>query len=610
MPGLSAIFKLTDGYTSTIDKISRKTDEATTKISKASSSTDRFNNKLNSTSSSANNASGGIGRLVGMVASLAAVQKTLSLSDEMTQTTARLDLMNDGMQTTAELQEMIFQSAERSRASYTTTADLVAKLGQRAGDAFGSNEETIAFAETLNKMFVIAGASQQETASASLQLVQALGSGVLRGEEFNAVFESAPNVMQAVADYMEVPIGKLRDMASEGEITGLIVKNALFAAADETNAKFETMPMTFGQAWTSIQNNLLQTFLPLLEAIGKGAQWISDNWGNIAPIFYGIAAGVGVYAVAMGISNAVTWLSVAANRALITAMLSNPWTWIAVGIGVVVGAVYKWVQSVGGFKIAWMIVVDRVLFAWDLMKLGFFTGVFFVMDLIAKLQIGFMTMAVNIANFMGDMKANVLSILQNLVNGAIGIINGFIGILNKIPGVNIGFVEEVTFGTNAQLENEAEKQARNSGLDSYVADKEAEIAGRDTTLKDMKANAMADTAARQLEISEAQTKASALAEKAAEGAENPGVDPYEGPVVVEGKGNNDAVEVDMADEDLQYLRDIAERDYINKFSTATLAPNVVFNISDIKETADINKLKGELEAIMKEEIALAAEGGY
>lgn len=150
--------------------------------------------------------------------------KVIDLADTYTQTTARLNMMNDGLQTTAELQDKIFASAQRSRASYQATADTVSKLGLRAKDAFGSNAETIQFAENLNKLFVISGASQQETASASLQLTQALGSGVLRGEELNAVFEAAPNVIQTIADYLDVPIGKIRSMASDGEITADIVK--------------------------------------------------------------------------------------------------------------------------------------------------------------------------------------------------------------------------------------------------------------------------------------------------------------------------------------------------------------------------------------------------
>lgn len=177
MATLKAMFKLFDGYSSTIDKINRKTDEATDKILRASGATDKFNNELKATGASASHLNSGLKKLVATFVSMAAVQKTLNLADEITQTSARLNLINDDLQTTAQLQQMIMNSANRSRAAYTTTADIIAKLGLRAGDAFSSNQEIIAFAENLNKMFVIAGASQEEMRSASLQLTQALGSG-------------------------------------------------------------------------------------------------------------------------------------------------------------------------------------------------------------------------------------------------------------------------------------------------------------------------------------------------------------------------------------------------------------------------------------------------
>lgn len=609
MASLKAIFKLMDSYTTTIDKINRKTDEATNKILKASSSTDKLNDKLDNTGHSAGNASSGLSKLIGMIGGLAAAQKTLSLSDEMTQTKARLDLMNDGMQTTAELQDMIMKSANRSRASYLTTSDIVAKLGQRAKDAFDSNKETIAFAETLNKMFRIAGASQQEMSSASLQLTQALGSGVLRGEEFNAVFEAAPNIMQAVADYMNVPIGKLREMASEGQITGDVVKNAMFAAADEVDERFAQMPLTFEQAWTSIQNTLLEKFTPLLNYIAQGAQFIADNWDNIEPIFWGAAAAVGAYVIGLGAMKVATIATQIATLGLNTVLMKNPLLLIASLIAIVVAAIYKWAQSVGGFKIAWMIVTDRILFAWDMVKYGFMVGVNWVMDLINKLQIGFMIMGTNIANFVGDMKANVLMLLQDLVNGAINIINKMIKAVNKLPFVSIGLIEDVTFGVNAAVENEAEKQSRNAKLEDYIAEKDNAMAERDKALETMKAQALADTAARQAEIADAQADVAALADKAAEAYEIPAYDPYE-PITVEGTGKDKKVEVDMADEDLKYLRDIAERDFINKFSTATLAPSIVYNFGDIHESADVDEVKGRLEYIMREEIAMAAEGSY
>jgi tape measure domain-containing protein len=635
--GLKAIFQLIDGYTRTVDKIAQKTDVATDKVEKASKSTDKYNQQLNNTEKASLRASSGIERLVKGFISISAVKKIIDLTDEMTQTTARLNLINDGLQTTAELQDMIMAAANRSRASYNTMADVVAKLSMRAGKAFNnSNKEVIAFAETLNKMFVIAGASQEEMRSASLQLTQALGSGVLRGEELNAVFEAAPNIIQTIADYMDVDIGKIRDLAAEGKITADIVKNAMFKAAEEVNKQFENMPMTFGQAWAIIQNSLLKTFMPLIQTIAKGAQWIADNWSTLEPIFWGIAAAAGAYlaiskaqaiwtaintsgtiaynvalmakSIAMGFVALATGNAALMQQALNTAMLASPIGWITLAIGILIAVIYKWVKSVGGIKIAWMIAVDKILTAWDWVKIGFFTGVYWVMDLFNKMQIGFKKVSVNIANFMGDMKANVLMILQNMVNGAIDIINGFIDVLNKIPGVSIDAIEHVTFGTNAQLENEAAKKARNEELEKYIADKEASMAERDQKLEQMKADALAATAERQLEIANAQAEAKEKAEKAAE-SPLPEFTPYD-PGTIEGTGNNGKIEVEMSDEDLKYLRDIAERDYINKFTTATLAPNISIKFGDVRETADADKVAKRIRKILQEEIAVAAEGSY
>lgn len=635
MAGLKAIFKLTDGYTKTIDKIAQKTDVATDKVEKASKSTDRFNQQLNNTEKASSRASSGIERFVSGLISIAAVKKIIDLTDEMTQTTARLNLINDGLQTTAELQDMIMAAANRSRASYTTMSDVVAKLSMRAGKAFNnSNKEVIAFAETLNKMFVIAGASQEEMRSASLQLTQALGSGVLRGEELNAVFEASPNIIQTIADYMDVDIGKIRDLAAEGKITADIVKNALFKAADEVNKQFENMPMTFGQAWAIIQNSLLEIFLPLIQTIAKGAQWIADNWSTLEPIFWGIAAAAGTYlaiskaqaiwdaintsgtiaynvalmakSIAMGIVALATGNAALMQQALNTAMLASPIGWITLAIGILIAVIYKWIKSVGGIKIAWMIAMNAILTAWDWVKIGFTTGVYWVMDLFNKLQICIKKVSVNIANFMGDMKASVLMLLQNMVNGAIDIINGFINLLNKIPGVSIDTIEHVTFGTDAQLENEAAKKARNEELEKYIADKEAGMAERNRKLEQMKADALAATAERQLEIANAQAEANA--EKAAE-SQLPEFTPYD-PGTIEGTGNNGKLEVEMSDEDLKYLRDIAERDYINKFTTATLAPNISIKFGDVHETADADKVAGRIRKILQEEIAIAAEGSY
>lgn len=241
-------------------------------INQNTSAQQRFNNTLNSSVGGMSVLLGKLKGIAGAYFGIQSVKGIVGTADELTMTNARLNMINDGLQTTAELEDKIYQAAMRSRGGFMETADTVAKLGQRAGDIFKSNDETIAFAETLNKMFVIAGASQAEMSSATLQLTQALGSGVLRGEEFNAVFEAAPNIMRAVADSMGVPIGKLRELAADGEISAQVVKNAIFKASADVNKQFESMQYTWGQVWTTIKNFTIKATRPILQAISNITQ--------------------------------------------------------------------------------------------------------------------------------------------------------------------------------------------------------------------------------------------------------------------------------------------------------------------------------------------------
>ena len=210
-----------------------------------------------------------MGRVAGAVVSMRGAQQLLSMADAVSQTTARLNRMNDGLQTTAELNNMIYQSAQRSRGAYQDTAGMVAKLGTLAGDAFHSTAETVAFAEQLNKQISLSGASTQGAQAAMLQLTQAMSSGTLRGEELNSILEQTPTIAQAIAKYMGVSIGEMRELASEGQVTANVVKNAMFAAAEETNAAFESMPKTWGQIWTGMKNDALMAFQPVLQKISE-----------------------------------------------------------------------------------------------------------------------------------------------------------------------------------------------------------------------------------------------------------------------------------------------------------------------------------------------------
>ena len=533
-------------------------------------------------------------------------KKVIELADTMTQTTARLDLMNDGLQTTEELQNKIMASANRSRAAYQTTADAVAKMGVMAGDAFANNDEIIAFTELINKQFTIAGTSAAGIDAAMLQLTQAMASGVLRGEELNSIFEQAPTIIQSIADYLDVPIGNIRAMAQEGQITADIVKNAMFATADETNRKFESMPMTFAQVWTNLQNQLLQTFQPLIQMIGSAAQWISDNWATIEPVLLAVAAAVGVLAVAFGVWKLVTLAQTIAQWVLNSALLASPITWIVLAIAAVVGAIVYWINKIGGLRVAWLTVCNAIMTAWDWVKIGFFTGVYWVIGLWEKMQLAFKTVATNIANFMGDMKANVLMILQNMINSAISIINDFISVLNKIPGVSIDAIAEVTFGTTAQMENGAAKSARNNELANYRSELEANAAARDASLNQMKADARRATADRQAEIAAAKV-ANAVDDSATTlGNSLEGV--YQNTGDTAANTGSMADSMDISGEDLKYLRDIAEREAINRYTIVDGITVTNNNTNNISSDMDIDGVMEKWNTDFTEILETAAEG--
>lgn len=539
-------------------------------------------------------------------------QRVLQLADSMTTTRARLDLVIEGMNeagTTADqLQQRIMQSANRSRASYLDTADAISKMGIMAGDAFGSTDELVQFTELINKQFTIAGASAEGQSAAMLQLTQAMSSGVLRGEELNSIFEQAPTIIQTIADYLDVPIGRIRDMAANGEITAEIVKNAMLSSADEINRKFESMPYTYSQVWTMAQNILMDSFQPVLQMIGAGAQLIVDNWGTIEPVFWGLAAAGLAYAVALGIQTTATWIATGAARTFFATLLTNPLLWIALVIGVVVAAIYQWVQAVGGLENAWAIAMDYIRYGTDLTAYGISYGVTWVLNSLDRMELGAATLSTNFQNFMGDMRAGALTQLQELANGGIGIINDFISTLNKIPGVSIDLIDQLTFGTIAGLENEAAKQQRSADLAAKTQAVNDRISSRDTALATQKATLESAHAARRAENA---SRVAAAAEKAASdsllsaagGAGASQLDSI-GKVGEVGKINSD---VNIADEDLQLMKDVAEMRYVQNF--VTLTPTVAMN-AQVSERVDIDELTGRVADVLIEEVAAGAEGVY
>ena len=584
-------------------------DRMTDAINRAADAVEQFNQRQEEAAKKGNKVNdvwSGVKGYIKTAMAAISVQKIIDLADTMTTTRARIDLMNDGLQTTDELQSMIMASANRSRAAYQTTADAVSKMGIMAKDAFGNNAELIQFTELINKQFTIAGTSAAGVDAAMLQLTQAMSSGVLRGEELNSIFEQAPTIIQTIADYLGVPIGQIRSMAQEGQITSTIVKNAMLSSADEINAKFNAMPMTFAQVWTLAKNIALEAFGPVIQAIGAGAQWIYENWSTIAPIFWGLAGAAIAYAVALGIQTAATWIANGAAKAFFVTLLSNPLFWIALAVGVVIAALYKMIQAVGGVKNAWEICKAALVVAWTALKVAFFAVYNWIANLIDKLKLCWQKAGTAIANFMGDMKVSVLTVLQNMINGAIGIINDFISLLNKIPGVNISLIEQVTFATTAAAENEAAKQARADALNQYEADIKAAQAERDATYSAAKQE-LADATA-QLSETYANARAEAAQANSDAGVSDWNTDQYDvGNVDSVGSVGSIESDVNIADEDLKFLRDVAEMRYVQNF--VTLTPTVAVD-AQISEKVDVDEVVTKIEKKLEDEFTAAAEGVY
>lgn len=304
----------------------------------------------------------------------------IKMSDTLTQTTARLELMNDGLVSTNELMQKIIESANRSRGSFFDTANAVANLGQRASSVFNNTDEIIAFTENINKAFIIAGATTAEMSSATLQLTQALGSGVLRGEELNAVFEAAPNIIQKIADYIDVDIGQIRKLASEGAITSDIIKNAILSSTDSINSEFETMPYTFSQIWTKFKNDTIVAFQPVLNRLNEisnsqGFQnfisgisvsinilsqaildiidttvGVMEVFSFMQPVIYGVAVALALYKSYLFISNGLTAIATALQTGFNAALLACPLTWIIVGVLAVIGIFYGLIGIINKVK--------------------------------------------------------------------------------------------------------------------------------------------------------------------------------------------------------------------------------------------------------------------
>lgn len=403
-------------------------------------------------------------KLVGGYLGIQTLKKAADLSDTLVSTRTRLDQMNDGLQTTAELETMIYQAAQNSRGSFVDTLGLVSQLGTMAGSAFDNTQEVVLFAEQLNKKLALSGASGMAAQAAILQLEQGLASGVLRGDELNSVMEQTPALAKTIADYLQVSIGDLRTMGSEGKITAAIVKNALFSAAEETNAAFEKTPMTWAQVWTTVTNIAVRALDPLL----SGINWVANNIDTLAPIVLATGSAFGVMLIAANWTNILTFATqkAAAAQAFLNAvMAANPAALAAAGVLLLVGALYGGVAIMNHFA-------DTSVSATGIIAGSFAVmGAFVYNSTLVPLQNGFAMFV----NFLGnafnnptaavkilfyDMAITVMQYLQNIA-GALE------GLVNMVPGVTVDLTSGLdSWVTKLKRDRQYEKWA--SGYTEYV----------------------------------------------------------------------------------------------------------------------------------------------
>lgn len=635
-------------------------------IRRASDQQKQFNETIRNGSNAASDLKSKFTGLVATIGTVVGLNKVFDLSDEMTQTTARLNMMNDGLQTTEELQQMIFASAQASRGSYQATADAVAKMGIMAKDAFSSNAELVAFTEQLNKQFTIAGTSQEGISAAMLQLTQAMGSGVLRGEELNSVFEQAPTIIQTIADYLDVPIGSIRSMAQEGQLSAEVVKNALLAASDETNKKFESMPKTIGQVWQSIKNQALMAFQPILNkiseivnsdkfnnlttgvisaittiasvalvafnALASVAGFVYDNWSWIEPIIWAVIAAFvayntvslitngilaaqalaeGVKAAADALQTGTTFAATAAQYGFNAALLACPITWIVSGILAIIAAIImicQWIAKTTGVANSFFgVITGGINVAIQAVK----NAALVVANIALGIWNALSACCSNIGTAFHNVIVNVQSWFYNLLSTALTVVSGICAALNKLP-----FVEFDYSGITAKADEYAAKASEAAGnTKEYESISDAFSKGFNTY--DTFADGWASDA-----FKAGASWGDGITDKVSSffsGGDSitSSLDAFELGNTLDGITNNTgdtagntakvADSMDTLEDSLEYLVDIAEREAINRFTTAEISVEMK-NENHINSELDIDGVVEALGNKVYETMLVSAEG--
>ena len=628
-----------------------------------------FNSAIESGSELASTLYSALKKVVSVYAIKEAVSSIVDTSDELTLTTARLNLMNDGLQTTDELVEMVYQAAQEARGSFSDMASVVARFGNNAADAFSSSAEVVEFATLVQKEMTIAGASTTEAANAMLQLSQGLASGTLRGDELNSIFEQAPNLIQDIADYLGVTTGEIRDLASEGELSAEVVKEAIFAAADEINEEFESIPMTWAQIWQSIKNTALMAFEPVLDKINDlfnsdrfstavdaiiGALYtvasvayevlnvtitvvsaIADNWSVISPIMYGVAAALGVYygaqlliksitaintglhiaaaagqmihAAATGTLTAATAAQIAAQNGLNAAMYACPLTWIIALIAIIIGMLYAAVAvinniagtSVSATGIITAAIATAAAVVWNIIvALGNF-----VIDIGVTLWNFIAAFANFFANVFNDPVSAIAHLFFNLADTVLSLLQAIASAIDTIFGSNLasavqgwrdslsdwvddtfGESEEIMATINAdnwKLEGIDYSDAWSSGYSfgEGIEDSVAGIFSYSTDTDDYSYDYSAvDYESLLSETEDISDDTSSISDS-----------------------------LDCTDEELKYLRDIAEQEAVNRYTVAEITIEQTNNNS-VSSSMDLDGVVSGLTDAVNEAIDSITEG--
>lgn len=654
---------------------------------------DRLEDNLDDVGRSAGNAGGSM-RLLNLTAGISlarqawdAVSGSAAYLDSLSQIEARLNNINDGSQTTEQLQSKIMAAANRSRGSYQDMANSVAKLNLLAGDAFKSNDEAIAFAEQLNKMFVVSGASSQEASNAMYQLNQAMASGRLQGDEYRSIIENAPMLANAIAESMGVSRAELKELSSEGAITAEVIKNAMANCADDVNRQFNEMPMTFGQAMNLIQNEAAAKFQAVADsfsgminsgdlqviadtiggaltiaayvAIGaiKGLStvlgFLRDNMYWLKPLFIAGAVALGVYTaaliaykVATGLaaivttakaaaemmSTGATFAATAAQHGFNAALYACPITWIVLAVLLLVAALYAGIGALNHFagtSISATGVVAGTFFA---LGASIWNIIAFLWNIFAAIAEFFVNVwnhpVYAVKSMIGNMVKSVLNIFKSFLSGvddvATGLANAFISAVNtaieginwlleaidSIPFIDVGRVD--TLGKMTSITSTLDDWGK--GIDDWIGEEPADYWKAPTM--DM------------MDVGQAYNNGYA----AGQGLENwvgnlgnnLGIDNLAGdlangmedmasaagaPNVKGGKLDKIGGEVELSDEDIKMLKDIASTKFVNKFTT--LQPNMQVTFGDVHENADVDKIMDAIEDMAEQalaEVILEEEG--